>query len=451
MNADLSYTRFVAEQVAGDVLDPGSADAIAATGFLVAGPWDEAGMVAQKSNVMKERAREEELEDMVSAVGSTFLGLTVHCARCHDHKFDPIPQRDYYRLKAALEGVRHGDRPLPGTASGPRLVYAANPVVPPPTFVLARGDAAKKGEQVAAGGLSAVAAVSPDFGLAPDAPEADRRRKLAAWLTHPENPLTPRVLVNRLWHYHFGTGLAGTPSDLGANGEPPSHPGLLDRLAFDLREGGWRLKPIHRRIVLSATYRQSARFDAKAAARDAEARLLWRFPPRRLEGEAVRDAMLAVSGRLNPSMGGPGFRPFTVRTFNSNFYDMMPDPSGPGFDRRTVYRIHVNSAKSPLLDALDCPDPSVKTPRRAVTTTPLQALGLMNDPFVLRMARELTGRARAEAGGDESRQVDRTFRLALGRSPRPAEVERAVTVARRDGLESLAWVLLNANEFVTVR
>ncbi|MFO0951095.1 MAG: PSD1 and planctomycete cytochrome C domain-containing protein [Isosphaeraceae bacterium] len=453
LNEDKPYDRFVAEQVAGDVLAPDSAEAVAATGFLVAGPWDEAGSVAQSSSVMRERVREDELEDMVSAVGATFLGLTVHCARCHDHKFDPIPQRDYYRLKAGLEGVRHGNRPIPGPQRGgkPPMGYVANSVKPPPTHVLARGDVTKKGELVAPGGLSAVTTISDGFGVAPDSSDADRRKKLAAWLTDPANPLTPRVLVNRLWHYHFGTGLVGTPSDFGANGERPTHPELLDRLARDFRDGGWRLKPIHRRIVLSRTYRQASALNPSAAAKDSEARLLWRFPPRRLEGEAVRDAMLAVAGRLNARMEGPGYRPFVVRTFNSSFYDMLPDPSGPEFDRRTVYKIHVNSAKSPLLDVLDCPDPSVKTPRRGVTTTPLQALGLMNDPFVQRMSRTLADRVRAEAGPDPAREIERAFRLVLGRAPRPAEASEARSLLERDGLDGLAWVLFNTNEFLSVR
>ncbi|MFO0908740.1 MAG: PSD1 and planctomycete cytochrome C domain-containing protein [Isosphaeraceae bacterium] len=455
-NADVPYDQFVSEQIAGDVL-PGAGDnGIIATGFLVAGPWDEAGSKGQKSVVMRERVREDELEEMVSAVGATFLGLTIHCARCHDHKFDPIPQRDYYRIKAALEGVGHADRPLQPAGKSSRLVYAASPFAPPATQILNRGEVTKKGEAVTAGGLSRLAVPPGDFGLGLDAPEADRRRALARWITHPDHPLTPRVLVNRLWHYHFGVGLVGTPSDFGTNGERPTHPELLDHLATDLRKGGGRLKPLHRRIVLSAAYRQSSAFNERAAARDADARLLWRFPPRRLEGEAVRDALLFVSGALDPSMGGPGFRPFVIRTFNSNFYEMLPDAAGPGFDRRTIYKIHVNSAKSPLLDALDCPDPSVKTPRRAVTTTPLQALGLMNDPFVLRMARSMVRRLDREepsepAGSRLDRQVVRAYRLTLGRDPSSDEVRRAVALARRDGLESLAWVLFNCNEFLTVR
>jgi hypothetical protein len=452
LNADRPYRQFVREQIAGDVLEPVTRDGIIATGFLVAGPWDEANQI-QSSLTMKQRVREEELEDMVAVVGQVFLGLTVNCARCHDHKFDPVPQRDYYRLKSALEGVLHGSRPItPGAdpeGQAPPLAYAARPNhrPPPPTFVLGRGDVEKPGQRVAAGGLSAVAFPSADFGLADDAPEAERRRKLADWVAHPANPLTARVIVNRVWHYHFGTGLVATPNDFGRNGDRPSHPELLDWMAADFLTRETRLKVLHRQILLSSTYRQASRFDAAAADADADDRLLWRYPARRLEAEAIRDAMLCSSGELNTQMAGPSFRPFTLTVFNSNFYDLN-DPIGPEFNRRTVYRINVNSAKDPLLETLDCPDPSVKTPRRAVTTTPLQALGLMNDSFVIRQARCLALRAGAESGSDVSRQVDRVYRLTIGRRPSDLEHDRASALVREAGLAELAWVLFNSSEFL---
>ena len=425
-------------------------DGIVATGFLVAGPWDEANQAQQKHS-MRQRAREEELEDMVAAVGQVFLGLTVNCARCHDHKFDPVPQRDYYRIKAAIEGVQHGNRPIaPGVDPNARrlpLTYAARPSSPPPTFVLGRGEYREEGRAHRRGGLSAVKSPPAEFGLPEDAPEAVRRRKLAEWLADPSNPLTARVLVNRVWHYHFGTGLVATPNDFGRNGDRPSHPELLDWLASDFLTQGSRLKILHRRIMLSNTYRQSSRFDAQAAADDADDRLLWRYPARRLEAEAIRDAMLLASGQLNVRMEGPSFRPFKLTVFNSNFYELN-DPVGPEFDRRTVYRININSAKDPLLETLDCPDPSVKTPRRAVTTTPLQALGLMNDTFVLRQARCLAARLESIAGTDIPKQVDWAYRLTLGRRPREPERERASALTRDAGLAELAWVLFNSSEFL---
>ncbi len=452
LNADRPYRQFVREQIAGDVLEPVTQDGIIATGFLVAGPWDEANQI-QSSLTMKQRVREEELEDMVAAVGQTFLGLTVNFARCHDHKFDPVPQRDYYRIKAALEGVLHGSRPVtPGadpSGQSPPLAYAARPNhgLPPPTFVLGRGDVEKKGQRVAAGGLSSVRFPSADFGLADDAPEAERRRRLADWVAHPANPLTARVIVNRIWHYHFGTGLIATPNDFGHNGDRPSHPELLDWMASDFLAQETRLKTLHRQILLSSTYRQAARFDARSATTDSDDRLLWRYPARRLEAETIRDAMLLSSGELNSRMAGPSFRPFKLTVFNSNFYDLN-DPIGPEFNRRTVYRININSAKDPLLETLDCPDPSVKTPRRPVTTTPLQALGLMNNSFVLRQARCLAFRVQAEAGSNVARQVDRVYRLTIGRRPSSQEHDRASALVREAGLAELAWVLFNSSEFL---
>jgi hypothetical protein len=443
-NADKPYDRFLKEQMAGDVFTPATPEGVIATGFLVCGPWDEVG-ATQQGAVMRRRAREEELEDMISAVGQTFLGLTLNCARCHDHKFDPIPSRDYYRVKAALEGVRPGDRPIPGGAT-----YAAAPVKPEATFVLRRGDVEKPGEQVSAGALSAVKSPPPDFGLSADAPEGERRRKLAEWIASPDNPLTARVMVNRLWQYHFGRGIVPSPSDFGFNGERPSHPELLDWLADEFVRSGWSVKHVQRLILLSATYRQSARPNPTASAVDADNRLLWRFPSRRLEAEAVRDAMLSVSGQLNPRMGGPSFRPFNVTVFNSTFYNLT-DEATPETRRRTVYRMCINSAKDPLLETLDCPDPSVKAPRRAVTTTPLQALGLMNGSLVRRQAKGFAERVAKEAGDDPAARVVLAYRLAFGRTPTDAEKERAVGHACENGIESLCWVLLNASEFLYLR
>jgi hypothetical protein len=499
-NSDKPFTQFVKEQIAGDLLEPVTMEGMVATGFLVAGPWDEVG-ATQQGMLMRLRAREEELEEMLSAVGQTFLGLTVNCARCHDHKFDPIPQRDYYRLKAVFEGVRPGDRPLlppaerkaydDGRAAVEQrirqlekeiaalgkgepqrrdaltaqlteqrralqalpaapLAYAANPSMPEPTFALARGDVEKKREQVTAGGLSAVKVPSPEFSLPADAPEGQRRLKFAEWVASADNPLTARVLVNRVWHYHFGRGLVATPNDFGVNGDRPSHPELLDWLARRFIADGWSLKKLHRRILLSSAYQQSSKLDEQAAAVDADNRFLWRVMPRRLEGEAVRDAMLAVSGQINDQLGGPSFRPFNLKIFNSHFYELT-DPIGPEYNRRTVYRIGVNSAKSPLLDALDCPDPSVKTPRRSMTTTPLQALGLMNNSFVLRQAHHFALRVRKEAGTDPAAQVERAYRLAFGRRPTADETRRSMDLAREHGMESFCWVLLNANEFLYLK
>jgi hypothetical protein len=350
------------------------------------------------------------------------------------------------RLLAQLDR----ERVAVASLASPALAYAANSTKPEPTFVLRRGDVEKPDEEVTAGGLSVVKSPSAEFGLTTDAPEGERRRKLAEWIASADNPLTARVMVNRVWQYHFGRGLVASSSDFGFNGDRPSHPELLDWLADEFVRSGWSVKHLHRLIMLSATYRQSARPNAEAAAVDADNRLLWRFPARRLEAETVRDVMLAVSGQLNPTMGGPSYRPFKITVFNSTFYDLI-DETTPEMQRRTVYRMSVNSAKNPLLDALDCPDPSVKAPRRAVTTTPLQALGLMNNAFVLRQARRFAERVAKEAGDDPAARVGMAYRLALGREPTPAEKARAVGHVREHGIESLCWVLLNASEFLYIR
>jgi hypothetical protein len=253
-------------------------------------------------------------------------------------------------------------------------------------------------------------------------------------------------MVNRVWHYHFGRGIVGSPSDFGWNGERPSHPDLIDWLAREFIASGWSIKQLHKLIMLSNTYRQSSLYDPNAAAIDSEARLLWRFPPRRLEGETVRDAMLAVSGELNSEMHGPSFRPFELKIFNSHFYNLH-DPIGPEYNRRTVYRINVNSAKDPLLDSLDCPDPSTKTPKRTVTTTPIQALGLMNNSFVLRQARRFAARLSNDAGADRTHQIALAYRLAMGRSPSELESARALELASETGMEAVCWALFNSSEF----
>jgi len=742
-NEDKPYAQFIREQIAGDALESATREGIIATGFLTAGPYDEAGNTSA-SALLKARIREEEMEDMIAGVSQTFLAMTVNCARCHDHKFDPIPQHDYYRMKAALDGVRHGNRPLllsaemkvreeriaslnesiaatekqieeinrgarakirqqrtdknglagnsrpptpvarwtfegdakdsigslhgvlrdgakivrgrlvldgkaasartaplsravrektlealvalpnltqrgggvisietkdggtfdaivfgervpkkwmagssffqrsrdltapdedaepgelvhlavvyrtndsitlyrngvqygetytPGGANAelqtynagetrllfglrhtgagngflageieearlydraltatdilasaralevitpaelakamtyeernqrealaakavklretlkamPQVeqVYAAVSRQPEPTFILARGDVEKKKGQATAGGLSAVAG-TPDFGLPASEPETRRRVKLAEWIASAENPLTWRVMVNRVWHYHFGRGLVGTPNDFGVNGERPSDPELLDWLASEFLGQGGSLKKLHRMIMLSATYQLTSAGTSSALSHDPDNRLLSHFPLRRLEAEAVRDAMLSVSGQLNPQMGGPGFRPFKVTVSGSHFYELI-DPLGPEFNRRTLYRMNIQSGKDPLLDSLDCPEPSTKTPARNMTTTPLQSLGLMNNAFVQRQCRHFAERVEKEGGNNRAAQIRLAYRLAFGREPRADEMNQSIALAREHGMESVCWVLLNASEFLYVR
>jgi len=742
-NDDKPYDRFMKEQVAGDVLEPVTSDSIVGASLLVCGPWDEAGN-GQANATQKAITREEEMEDMISVIGQTFLGLTINCARCHAHKFDPIPQEEYYRVKSVFDGVKHGERPIaspaeakaheeriavlkkeiaaaqelvtriegeglklaaakqsgarettgrgptpfarwtfddttnavmpgelkggatitnralklgtagayfqtgllprdirektleawvaladlkqgggaaisieneegrvfdaivfgerqrkkwmagssgfertrdldapeetspPGTLVHMAIIYGADNsiavfrngepygkpytpgsqlqtfragsarvllgmrhtggskpfltgeikqaalydralsaeevaasfrasgfaipeseilanldaakraarelalsqikkgrqaleaikplpvsyagarVQPTPTHNLRRGDVKAPREVVTPGGLSAIKEVDAEFGLAADAPEAQRRLKFAHWLADPRNPLPARVMANRVWHFHFGQGLVATPNDFGVSGARPTHPELLDWLATKFIESAWSVKALHRLIVNSATYRQSSSTETasdsyrRAVSVDAENQLLWRFPPRRLEAEAVRDAVLAVSGQLNPKAGGPSFRPFDALKFPANAY-MPVDKIGAEFNRRTVYRMNVNSGKEPLLDAFDCPDPSVKTPRRGVTSTPLQALALMNNSFVQRHAGFLAERALAESANDLPRAVHTAYRLALGRAPTNTEAERALAAARARSLTNVCWALLNSTEFVYVR
>jgi hypothetical protein len=513
LNRDLPYDQFARLQLAGDVLRPADAGAVIATGFLVAGPYDEVGQ-SQQSAAMKAVVRQDELEDIVSSVGQTFLGLTINCARCHDHKFDAIRQSEYYQLTAALGGVKHGERDLNSeglkAAAAERSaaidgqiaslvqrtydlehpqrdrteqaatnlspdqqtqiqhlkfeiehlklqrdrqratrIYAVTPAQPAPAFVLNRGNPADQGPRVAPGGVSSLVGVNADFSLSPDAPDTDRRQRLANWIADAHNPLFARVIVNRLWHYHFGVGLVDTPNDFGFNGARPTHPELLDWLAAELVRQDFSLKAIQRLIVTSATYRQGSRYNPAAAAVDADNRLLWRKEPLRLEAEVLRDAMLTAGGEINLTVGGPGYYDFTTFTRNTQFYEML-DPVGHSFNRRSLYRTWVRSGRNPLLDVFDCPDPSTKTPRRAVTTTPLQALSLLNNSFVLRMSNRLADRLQHEAGADIPRQITLAYQLTYGRSPEPSELETLTPFVTDHDLPALCRVLFNSSEFLYI-
>ena len=329
-------------------------------------------------------------------------------------------------------------------------VYAARAQKPKPTHFLARGDVKLKEAIVAPSALVGVVNLPADLGLTPESSDGDRRRRFADWLTDSKNPLVARVIVNRVWQYHFGRGLVDTPSDLGVSGSRPSHPELLDWLATEFVRDGWSIKNLHRRILTSATYLQSSKFDVAAAKQDSDNRLLWRFSPRRLEAEAVRDSMLALSGQLNLEMGGPGYRPFDLEINNTHFYHTK-DKTGPEFNRRTIYRIGVQSLRQPLLDSLDCPDLSTKTPVRGVTTTPIQALALMNDSFVQRQAKFMAERVVRERGDDPKAQVERAYDLVFGRPASQRELSRATQHVKTHGLQQLCWALINSSEFIYVR
>jgi hypothetical protein len=671
-NQDLPYSDLIIRHLAGDVVGKDLPDVEIGTGFLVAGPHDTVGNQAE---AFKRQQRADDYDDMVNATASAFLGLTVNCAKCHDHKFDPIRQTDYYRLASVFAGVHHGERVvataaqkaayqaaaapleariaaakasletlreqakpaletaekqvrarmrppvdsygteetfapvaarfvrmtlplggaggldefevwntagknvalrLPAEASAtriadgnpdayhPRLLtdgmfdkrWFAPPGASGATITLhlpatetisratwstdrqkafqgrfqqgtparyeiavsldgtqwttvasdaGRLPAAKdaqsrlfvlealpapsrgayeKAEQELAAATAALAKIEklprayagefkaqldpvylhkggnvmqrgdpmppgspialPGFELPLDAPEADRRLALAHWLASNENPLTPRVMANRLWHYHFGRGLVGTPSDFGFNGERPTHPELLDYLARKLLDYGWRLKPLHREIVLSQTYRQSSDGNTAAAKIDADARLLWRFPPQRLQAEAIRDNMLAVAGVLDRTIGGPSFQLYKYTVDNVATYFPV-EQFGHDTYRRAVYAQSARSIRTELLSVYDCPDSSLPEPRRFVTTSPLQALSLLNHSFTTDMAKAFAARMAASAD-----PVGHGFALAFGRAPSAEERSAAASLVSQHGLPALARALFNTNEFVYV-
>ena len=660
-NDDVPFDRFVREQLAGDALGKD-----VATGFLVGGPVD---IVGSPDPALTAQQRADELDDMVATTGTAFLGLTVGCARCHSHKFDPIPHRDYYAMAAVFAGVKHGERDEPltpertaqlaavdariadldrqlapyavprvaaastltraavdaarneevfapvlasavrftifatsdgepcldelevwagdrnvalattgavATASGTlpahaihqlahihdglvgndhswisdeagggvvqitfaaperidrivwgrdrtgkfrdRLaleyrieaamaggewhtlassadrkakgiatahaapmyrwedsnaaaakagrellatrrslrqqrgalaaapkVYAGTFVQPSPTHLLKRGDPMQPAEVVQPGTLSLYQPLT----LAADAPEQQRRLRLAEWITSPEHPLTARVLVNRIWQHQFGTGIVSTPSDFGRNGARPSHPELLDWLAAEFVDRGWRIKSLQRLILTSATWRQSSAPRSDALRVDAGSRLLWRFPPRRLEAESIRDSMLAVSGNLDATAGGPSF--FLHDVDRENVYHYQPKQDfGPAESRRMVYALKVRMEQDAVFGAFDCPDGSLVMPRRATSTTPLQSLNLWNSRFVLQQADALAARMEREVGAVPAAQIERAFGLAYQRAPGSAEAHEAAGLLRTQGLAALCRALLNSNEFLFI-
>jgi hypothetical protein len=312
---------------------------------------------------------------------------------------------------------------------------------------LHRGEVTQPREKAAPGTLSAV---GPPAVILASAGNAQRRLALAQWITDPKNPLTARVMANRLWHYHFGAGLVDTPSDFGRNGSRPTHPELLDWLAVELIESGWSLKHVHRLIVTSAAYRQSGAARPDGLARDAADRLLWRFPPRRLEAEAIRDAILLASGALDRTMGGPGFDLFEPNTNYVKVYTPKRE-LGPETFRRLVYQARPRMQPDDVFGAFDCPDAGQVAPKRSASTTPLQALNLLNSPFLVQQAGLFARRLQAEAGSDPAAQARRGFRHAFGREPAEEEVRAAAALIRGHGLPAFCRALFNANEFLYQR
>ncbi|MGD9723953.1 MAG: PSD1 and planctomycete cytochrome C domain-containing protein [Pirellulales bacterium] len=526
LNGDKPYDRFVAEQIAGDVLWPGDSQAITATGFIAAGPWDFVGHCElREGTVDKDIARSNDRDDMVATVMSTFTSLTVHCARCHDHKFDPIRQQDYYALQAVFAGVERADRPyrddpavesqraelqgrkqqaekqlalarqaaeaakagadksdagqpnaaaiamheqaikeldaqLAALPARPMVYAAANqfaaqgsfapPASPRPIYLLVRGDVRSRGPLVEPAAVACVQGPENAFALADSANEGERRAALARWLVDPPNALVRRSIVNRVWQYHFGQGLVDTPNDFGRMGSLPTHPELLEWLAGWFMDHGHSLKALHRLLLTSAVYRQASVDNAEHATRDAGNRYLWRMNRARLDAECLRDAMLAVSGRLDTAMGGPSVQQFFFKDDHSPIYDYgrfeVDDPRG---QRRSVYRFLVRSVPDPFMECLDCADPSIMTPRRNTTLTSIQALALLNNPFCVRQAEHFAARLEA-LHAERASQIDAAYRLALARPPGAQEAAAVLQFAERFGLAAACRVIFNSNEFVFV-
>lgn len=654
-NDDKPYDRFVFEQLAGDAVGED-----AATGFLVGGPCDK---VKSPDVVLTRMQRQDELTDIINTTGTSFLALTLGCAKCHNHKFDPIPQRDFYAVQAVFAGVKHGERPLrdasepdrarrrtqideriaatlrdlralglrpavdpgdnvedfpptiarrvrftiratsdglepcldelevfapgangslvnvalasagtsvtvssnfPGSAfhkqehindgrygnerswisnergrgwvsvdfardykigrinwsrdrhghyrdrlpvdyaieaetapgrwavlagsqgrlpfaragetaetrsgslfskqerraadflaalnraqaerqklDAASMVYAGQFEEPLPVHRLFRGDPGSPRETVTPGGIGALGALE----ISPASPERMRRMALAGWIVRPQNPLTARVMVNRLWHYHFGRGIVETPSDFGHNGGRPSHRKLLDWLAAELVRGGWSLKHVQRLIVMSSAYQQSSAPRVDGLKVDANARLVWRFAPRRLEAEAIRDSMLAASGVLDEHMEGPGFSAFKPNTNYVRVY-RPKEEFGPPEWRRMVYMSKVRMEQDSVFGAFDCPDAGLIAPRRTQSTTAIQALGLFNSRFTAQQAHLLAARCCRDVGNGPDSQVRRAFGLVLGRAPDGVEESAARKLTEHHGLAALCRALFNANEFL---
>jgi hypothetical protein len=468
LNADRPYGQFVRQQVAGDVLEPGSADGVIAMGFVAAGPWDLIGHAeVPESKLDGKVARHLDRDDMVATTFNTFASLTAQCAQCHNHKFDPISQEDYYGLQAVFAALDRADRPYyKGIHAPPAgFVYAAtvhnggatafrgtgpDSGRPRPIFLLRRGDIRDPIREVGPAAPQLFDELPGSFELSASHTEGDRRAALAGWLTDARNALVWRSIANRVWQYHFGRGIAATPNDFGRMGALPTHPELLDWLAVEFRDGGQSLKAMHRLLVTSATYRQVSTSHSAAAAVDADNAYLWRASRRKLEAEAIRDAALVVAGKLNAAMYGPAFQDFVVEhpEHSPHYEYQLHDLDDPKAFRRSIYRFLVRSRPEPFMAVLDCADPSVQVDRRNETGSPLQALALYNNGFMLSMGNHLARRVRRAGGSAE--QVAAACKLALGRAPSAAEHEALADHARQHGLESACRVIINLNEFIFV-
>ncbi len=451
-NNDMPFDRFVLEQVAGDELPDRDEQSVIATGFLRLGTWND-----EPNEPLDYQY--ERLEDLVHATSSAFLGLTVKCARCHDHKFDPIPQQDYYRMAAAFwpGPIAPGSREHLGGPSPEALGYenvlgwTDVRTEPPPLHLLHNGERHHPGEVVEPTPLSFVEALLTSAEAdSPSTQTTGHRLRLAHWIANPDNPLTARVIVNRLWQHHFGQGIVRSPNNFGFRGDRPTHPLLLDWLAAKLVDGGWSLKPLHKLILTSETWRQSSdhpRHDAYADI-DAGNQLWWRAERRRLEAESLWDAMLAAAGELDLSIGGPSFRPTIAAEALEGLSRKGAAWTASPLDeqnRRSLYIYTQRSLLVPFLTTFDFADTTLPCAARDVTTVAPQALALLNNALVHRRSRELADRILAqETSGDLKRAAKLAWLYALGREP--SEDELALARAHLEQQQTAFAQRLAANE-----
>ena len=392
--------------------------------------------------------------DIADTTGSALLGLTVGCARCHDHKYDPISQHDYFAMHAIFAASEFKDEKIGPSRAKQTLAARVlqNRQEAPKTHLLHRGELETPGEEVAPGLIRLLSEKVPDK---PGRDVKGRRAALARWLTAPENPLTARVLANRVWQWHFGKALVRTPNDFGVQGEPPTHPELLDYLAAELVAHGWDLKHLHRLILNSNTYRMSSRGAEKSAKRDPDHRLLSRFPRRRLEAEAVWDYLHAVAGTLNRKQYGPAVvppvDPDALKSLLNTNWKVTPDKTE--WTRRGVYIAVRRSLQFPLFDTFNGAKGLESCAGRENTVGAGQALTLLNSEAVRAQANALAERLRRECPKDETQRVRRGWLLVFSRPATESEVERTLAFLRgRDGDALAQWclALLNANEFLYI-
>ncbi|MDA1050066.1 MAG: DUF1549 and DUF1553 domain-containing protein [Planctomycetota bacterium] len=413
LNADMPYDRFVSLQLAADEIAPDDKDQQIATSFCLSGP-DMPDINSQ------EERRHNVLNELTSTVGGALLGLQVGCAQCHDHKYDPISQADFYRLRAIFEPAVHVKK----NQSLSILSEKTDSV--PVSHLMIRGDWQRPGREVSPD-VPRIANSSPhEFAPVPSARTTGRRAAFARFLTDPDNPLTARVIANRIWQYHFGTGLSHTPSDFGTVGDEPTHPELLDWLATELMEQDWSLKQLHRLIVTSATYRKSSL--STDDARDPSNLWLARFPRQRLSGEVIRDTMFAASGTLDYAAQGPGVMPplpdELVRTLLKNQWNTSERQAD--HYRRSIYLFARRNLRYPIFEAFDRPDANASCPRRGRSTTAPQSLLLLNSAFSLDAAQRLAGRVLATHNEVDEQAITTVFRRVLSRSPQYEDLKMLV-------------------------